>query len=90
MPQNNEERNKNIKQITTTIPIEVWQEAKNRRFSWQELIISGLEARKGNPILMERLQEYQEDSKKAQAKLRELALKFYELEQEKSKSEGKI
>lgn len=48
--------NSEKEKITTTIPIEVKKDIDERGYAYNELILLGLLAKKGNPQLIERIQ----------------------------------
>ncbi len=58
--------------ITTTLPVEIIKEIKERMLHYNELIIIGLQAKKGMPNLLERVRELETGNIKLQKKLGEL------------------
>lgn len=47
--------------ISTTISQDIWKEIRDKQLKYNQLIYEGLEARKGKPILMERISKLELD-----------------------------
>jgi hypothetical protein len=67
--------------ISSSIPIELWQEAQSNHWKWQDLIIRGIQHRKEMPKVLERMRELEENNEKISKKLFFYVEKYRELEQ---------
>lgn len=65
--------------ISTTIPIEIYEEAKKRHFKWNDLLITGFQARIDSPKWQERQRDTEEKVIKLAQKVTELTQKNWEL-----------
>jgi len=65
--------------ISTTIPFSVYKEIKEQRWHFNELIISGVQTRKGMPNLNGRMQELEDGNQRLQRKLTSLSLALSEV-----------
>jgi len=65
--------------ISTTIPISLYKEIKENSWHFNELIISGVQQRKGMPQLTDRLGELEEGNQRLQRKLTQLSLALSEV-----------
>jgi len=60
---------RNYKQVCTTIPVKLWQEARSNGLTFQSLIIDGMNARKGLAPLLERQREQERKIEKLAVEL---------------------
>jgi hypothetical protein len=73
------------KNITTSIPLDLYKNIKNNGLSFKELIIRGYQATTGFNNVLERLKELEEKNVKLSSKVQSLALKNFELESKLNK-----
>lgn len=66
--------------ITSSVPVHIWEEIQENAWKYNELIIMGVQAKKQNPQILQRLADLEEDGKKAMEKIRSLAIRNSELE----------
>lgn len=68
--------------LSTAIPYEQWNEAIANNWKWNDLILTGIQAKKGMEKILNRISSLEEDSIKATQKIRDLAMKNNELNAE--------
>lgn len=68
--------------LSTAIPYEQWEEAVANNWKWNDLILTGISAKRGNEKILSRIASLEEDAEKAKEKIRSLAMKNNELNTE--------
>ncbi len=75
--------------ISTTIPYQVYAEIKKMNWHYNELICRGLATTRAKESIIEQFQDLEKTNNKLVEKVRELALRVYDLEEKKAKEGGK-
>jgi hypothetical protein len=71
-------KNPNVVSVSTTLPIEVWQEIKDAGHQYNTLIIAGLRRTDGMPKVLQRLKESEENNTKLVEKVQKLGIRLNE------------
>lgn len=61
--------------ITSSIPEDLYREAKAKHWKWQEIFIAGIQAKKEYPAILQRLGDLEADKKKLAERLQHYAYK---------------
>ena len=67
--------------ISSSIPLEIWEEARANNWKWQDIIICGMINKRGMPELLERVRELEANNQSLTTKLSNYAQKYWELDQ---------
>lgn len=72
---------KALKTISTTLPIEAYNEIKQARYAFNELILLGLLSKKNNPQMIARMGEMERENARLIRKIQELGVKLNTFEE---------
>lgn len=75
--------------ISSSIPFEIWEEAQNANWKWQDIIICGMIHKRGMPEMLERMKELEQNNTNLSQKLANYAKKYWELEEKLAQNEAK-
>lgn len=73
--------------VTTTVPSDIWEQAKQRGIPIRMLVIRGWQAEQNFPALLERQRELEDKMHRYQAELELTHRKLYELQAKKERWE---
>ena len=79
------EKKKAMVAITTSIPIELRDEARRKGISFQSLVIKGWHAMHGEPVLSERLGDMEKNIARLQERLTNRDMEVWKLQDELKK-----
>lgn len=74
--------------ITTTIPMDVYEEVKKEHWRWNELIFMGIQAKRSFPNVLDRQNSAESDIARLSEKVQKLARDKFELMERLEKLEG--